>query len=349
MGWIGRALRQVAPWAAQNADGAIALFLAVLVGVLGVMPNEMFGDDPAEGATLQTQLVNAATLVILALLATALLRDRTRQAPVERIITSGTLSGLPDRLRRLEQIEDLVARTRHTLDQVQLVSVLASREEIAQAHAQARQGTVRWSFRGGTGTYLRAVTLPACIGAARRDKRHLVLRIEIIDPGDLEVCETYAHYRRSLSDQPDGTGQRWSADRARKESYATILAAFWYRQRYSLLDIAVGLSPTMSTFRWDLSSSRMIMTIEDPHRAMTARAGTFFYESADTELRLSLEQATRVPLERYKSVPLSEEPTLEEVTDLFHRIGMPLPHAYTESDVIDILRKTLRAKDPYAI
>ncbi|MFI6905600.1 hypothetical protein ACIBKY_30355 [Nonomuraea sp. NPDC050394] len=346
MGRVGAALRRVAPWAAQNADGAIALGLAITVGILGIMPEEIFGD---EGEKIQNQLVSAATLVILALVATALLRDRLRQAPVEATITSGALSELPVRLARLEQIETLVTGTRRALDELQLVRVLASPLEIAQAHRDARSGTTRWSFKGGTGTFLRAVTLPECVVAARKDKRHLTVRIEIIDPTNNEVCEAYAHYRRSLADAPDVTGETWTTDRVRKESFATILAAFWHRQRYGLLDIGVGLSSTMTTFRWDLSASRVIMTIEDPNRAMTALAGTFYYESCDTELRLSLEQARRVPLESYKHVPLSDEPTVEEVQELFRGIELPLPRTYNDRDIVDIARKALRAKDPYEL
>ncbi|MEU8249186.1 hypothetical protein [Nonomuraea sp. NPDC048916] len=338
------ALRRIAPWAAQNADGAIALGLAIVVGVLGIMPEDIFGP---EGVDVQRQLVSAATLVILALVATALLRDRARQAPVEATITSGALADLPVRLRRLDEIDTLVAGTRKALDSLQLVRVLGSRQEIAQAHAEARKDTTRWSFKGGTGTYLRAVTLPECAAAARRVKRHLTVRIEVIDPSNAEVCETYAHYRRSLSDVPDGTGETWTTDRVRKESFATILAAFWHRQRYGLLDIGVGLSATMTTFRWDLSATRLIMTVEDPNRAMTALAGTFFYENCDTELRLSFEQARRVPLEMYKRVPLSDEPTVEEVQELFEKVGVPLPRAYNEHDVVDIARKALRAVNPY--
>jgi hypothetical protein len=333
-------LKMVAPWAAQNADGAIALLLAVVVAVLGIMPEGIMADK------IQTQLVDAATLVIMALVATALLRDRVRQAPVEAI-TSGLLSELPERLARLDQIESLVVGTRHALDALQLVRVLGSRQEIAQAHAEARKDTTRWIFKGGTGTYLRAVTLPECVAAARRDKRHLSVRIEIIDPSDAEVCETYAHYRRSLSDAPDGTGEMWTPDRARKESYATILAAFWHRQRYGLLDIEVGLSSTMTTFRWDLSATRLIMTVEDPNKAMTALADTFYYDNCLTELRLSFEQARRVPLDLYKKTPLSDEPTVEEVHDLFTRIAVPLPRAYDDRDIVDIARKALRARDPY--
>ncbi|HUR04989.1 MAG TPA: hypothetical protein VM347_20770 [Nonomuraea sp.] len=344
MARFAAALKRIAPWAAQNADGAIALGLAIVVGVLGIMPDNIFGKD---GDDVQKQLVSAATLVILALVATALLRDRARQAPLEETVTSGALAQLPVRLARLEQIESLVTGTRAALDALQLVRVLGSRQEIAQAHADARKDATRWSFKGGTGTYLRAVTLPECVAAARKVKRHLTVRIEIIDPSNVEVCETYAHYRRSLSDVPDGTGETWTADRVRKESYATILAAFWHRQRYGLLDIGIGLSSTMTTFRWDLSTSRLIMTVEDPNRAMTALAGTFYFENCDTELRLSFEQARLVPLEMYKKVQLSDEPTVEEVQDLFTRISIPLPRSYDDRDVVDVARKALRARNPY--
>ncbi|SDG03817.1 hypothetical protein SAMN05421505_101181 [Sinosporangium album] len=330
-----------AAWAGKNADGAIALILAIVVGVLGILPDDQVPD------ALQNQLISGATLVILALVATALIRDRSRQEPLEKAFSTGALAELPERLGRLERLESLVEGTRRALDDAALVRVLGSSNEITTALAKARQDAGRWSFKGGTGTYIRAVTLPECVAAARRDKRHLAVTLEIIDPSDVEVCESYAHYRRSLSDHPDGTGEVWTTDRARKESYATVLAAFWHRQRYGLLDIAVGLSSTMTTFRWDLSSHSLVMTVEDPNRAMFALAGTFYYECSDTELRTSLEQARRVPMERYRSVPLSNEPTIEEVLELFERVGLPLPKSYTDHDVVSITRKALRAKDPY--
>jgi hypothetical protein len=331
-------------WAAKNVDGAIALVLAVVVGVLGVLPDAVISDD------VKSQLVSGATLVILALVATALLRDRVRQEPVEEAMhaASGTLAQLPERLRRLDELETLVAGTRRALQDMSVVRILGSQHEIAQAHAGARRGTDRWTFKGGTGTYIRAVTLPECVAAARREKRHLTIRLEIIDPTDEEVCESYAHYRRSLSDRPDGTGELWTTDRARKESFATVLAVFWHRQRYGLLDIGVGLSSVMTTFRWDLSTHAVIITVEDPNRAMTARSGTFYYESCDTELRTSFEQARKVPIDRYKAVPLSDEPTIEEVRRLFDRIDLPLPKSFSDRDVVEITRKALRAKDPYA-
>ncbi|MEU8195996.1 hypothetical protein AB0C10_19635 [Microbispora amethystogenes] len=344
MAGLRAAVGQAAAWAGKNVDGAIALVLAVVVGVLGVLPDDVIPDK------VKSQLVSGTTLVVLALVATALLRDRARQEPVEEAMhaTSGVLARLPERLGRLDQLEELVAGTRRALEDMAVIRILGSRHEIAQAHADARRGTDHWTFKGGTGTYMRAVTLPECVSAARRDRRHLTIRMEIIDPTDEAVCESYAHYRRSLSDRPDGTGEMWTTERARKESYASVLAAFWYRQRYGLLDIAVGLSPVMTTFRWDMSDRSLIMTSEDPNRAIIAYSGSFFYGSCGAELRTSFEQARRLPIDRYRSVQLSDEPTVEEVRRLFDGVELPLPKSFTDRDVVEVTRKALRAKDPYA-
>jgi hypothetical protein len=327
-------------WTVKNADGVIALILAVVFAVVGVIVDFDFVQD--------------ATLLVLALVATALLRDRWRQEPMEEVIqesfrtTSGALAELPAGLRRLEQLETLVARTRQSLDDMSVVRVLNSSEEIAQAHADARRGTDRWMFKGGTGTYLRAVTLPECVGAARRERRALLMRLEIIDPTVEKVCADYARFRRSMSDAPDATGEIWTTDRARKESFATILAACWYRQRFGLLDIDIGLSATMTTFRWDLSASAVIVTGDNQHRAMIGDRGGFYYDGCSTELLTSLEQARRVPLEAARDVPLSDEPTVDEARRLFSTLGLALPGSYGDRDVVEIIRKAIRPKNPYA-
>ena len=43
---------------------------------------------------------------------------------------------------------------------------------------------VRISVRCSSGTYIRAKTLPECVAAARRERRTLIVRLEIIDPTD---------------------------------------------------------------------------------------------------------------------------------------------------------------------
>jgi hypothetical protein len=326
-------------WLGRNADGVIALVLAVVFSVVGMISN--------------FDSISNATLLVLALVTTSLLRDRWRQEPMEETIresfetTSGALAELPAGLRRLEQLETLVDKTRQALDDMSLVRMLNSADEIAQAHAEARRGTDRWMFKGGTGTFIRAVTLPECVGAARRERRALLMRLEILDPTVEKVCDDYARFRRSMSDLPDATGEAWTPDRTRKESFATILAACWFRQRFGLLDIDIGLSATMTTFRWDLSATSVIVTGDNQNRAMTSRRGSFYYDSVSTELLTSLEQARRVPIEAARAVPLGDEPTVEEVRKIFDTLGLSLPRTYTDRDVVEITRKAIRAKNPY--
>jgi hypothetical protein len=190
---------------------------------------------------------------------------------------------------------------------------------------ESRRQTDQWIFKGGTGTYLRAVTLPRCIENAQRERRPLRVQIEVINPTDEEVCTAYTRFRRSLSTKPDGTGETWTLDRTRKESFATILAACWYLQRFTFLSIDVGLSANMSTFRWDLSSRCVIMTTEDPASpSLMFEKPSPHYRSYSRELASSFSQTHRVALDR--AIQLSDEPTMEETRGLFEALGLNLPH-----------------------
>ncbi len=70
MAGLRNAVGQSLAWAAKNVDGAIALVLAVAVGVLGVLPDDVIPDK------VKSQLVSGTTLVVLALVATARVRGR---------------------------------------------------------------------------------------------------------------------------------------------------------------------------------------------------------------------------------------------------------------------------------
>jgi len=256
--------------------------------------------------------VNAAILLTLALLATTLLRDRQlaatalREATSVRFLTGG---------------------------------------DVGQALEEAQRHTDQWMFKGGTGTYLRAVTLPRCVENARRERRPLRMQIEIIDPSNEAVCVTYTRFRRSLSTRPDGTGEPWTPERTRKESYATVLAACWYLQRFAFLTVELGLSDTMSTFRWDLSSRCVIMTQEDPASpSLMFEKPSPHYRSYNRELTSSLSQARRIMLER--ATLLSDEPTVEEARELFKSLDLQFPHSFSDRDVTEVVRKAIQAKNP---
>lgn len=321
-------MSRISKWIGKNADGVIALVLAACIAVL------------AWADVVGTEQIDNAVLLILAVLAATLLRDRVRSGVVER---------------ELAQVHDIVGQldrkltgTKTALDAASKIQVLVG-EEVSQALADARRDTEVWTFKGGTGTFIRAVVLPECIQQARRDGRPLTVRLEIVDPTNDTACEHYAVFRRSLSDRPDGTGEIWTIDRTRKESLATILAACWYRQRYRLLAVDVGLSPTITTFRWELSSRSLIITQQDPREpALLIKRGWVYYDRYATELLTSLEQSHRLPIEQAaKAVPLSEEPSVEEAQKLFVALNIPLPASFDDRAVSDIIRKAVQAKNPY--
>jgi hypothetical protein len=295
-------------WLSRNADGVLALLLAATVGFLAVL--DVFGTN-----VLGTDTINAAILLVLALLAATLLKDR-RSA--EKALTDTTTA------RQLRGAE------------------------VAQELAGARHHTDQWIFKGGTGTYLRAVTLKECVENARRDKRPLRMQLEIIDPTNEALCKAYAHFRSSLTPGPDGTGELWTFERARKEAFATILAACWYRQRFTFLTIDVGLSSVMTTFRWDLSSRCVIMTQEDgAGTSLMFDRDKPYYRAYSRELMASFNQAHRVHLDHASDLVLSEEPTVDETRKLFSMLTLELPRSYTDRDVAELIGKALRAKNPY--
>jgi hypothetical protein len=342
---MGKAMTRFARWLSRNADVAIALALAIIVALLAVV-------DAFDGTTRFQKYVGAATLIVLALLATTLIQDRVRTESGEKRteeVTQRTLdllARMPDE-KGLTELRQTMASARKAIDDASMVRIVPG-DEVRHLLQGARQDTDRWFFKGGTGTFLRAVTIPDCVALARREKRTFKLQIEIIDPTNDRVCRRYADYRRSLSPQPDGTGETWTIDRTRKESFATIVAACWYRQHFTFLDVTLGLSSVMTTFRWDMSSRFLVITQEDPNGpALVADAGRPYYRAWDRELHASLEQARHVPLDRAREVELSEEPAIDEVRKLLRAVGLELSHAFGDLEVSDIIRRAIKAPNPY--
>jgi hypothetical protein len=323
-------MRRLAAWVGANIDGVVAFAVAVVIVVVDVF------------SSLPIGTVISAILLVLGVLSVAMLRDRARKEDSEQQVL--------DYLRRsgeiaqaLTSLEATIGTVVRALSDASMVRVL-SWPEVAMAHAEARRSTDRWVFRGGTGTYIRAVTLRECVANARRDRRALLVRLEIIDPTNEDVCANYARFRRSLS----VTQTDWTLERTQRESYATILACCWYRQRYELLDIKVGLSQVMPTLRWDLSARSLIITQEDPRGpALLVASGKLLYDYLHTELSKSLEQAHQVPVERVRHVQLGDDPTVDETRKLFLALNMALPSTFTDRDVADIIMRALHAENPY--
>jgi hypothetical protein len=323
-------MKRFLTWLGRNVDPLLAVFAAAVVVVL-----DLASEVPPE-------TVSSGILFVLGVLSVAVLRDRARSDETEQQLREEVqrAAAVAPALAALTATVNDVVRT---LDDATMVRVVSG-PEVAAALADARRTTDRWIFRGGTGTYIRAKTLPDCVEHARQHRRQLQMRLEIIDPTNEKVCASYVRFRHSFSgDQSD-----WTVERTQRESYATIVAACWHRQRYELLDVEIGLSQIMPTLRWDLSAQCLIITQESQHKpALLIRHDKLLYAYLYTELRKSLEQARPVPLNLAGHILLGVQPTVDEIRRLFRALDMPLPNTFTDDDVADIVDRALNAKDPY--
>jgi len=310
-------------WSWRNADGVIALVSSLIIVILDLSTD------------LKPETTDSGILFVLGVLAVAMLRDRERREDIEQGVIANN--------ERLSAVEATVVKVEHVLDDNAMVRSISA-AELRRRLEQERRSTDQWYFRGGTGTYIRAATLPGCINHARDERRRLRVRLEIIDPTNEAVCASYARFRQSFA----GDQRSWTVERTRHESYATIVAACWHRQRYDLLDIRIGLSQSMPTLRWDMSEHCLFITNE--HRRaeiLLVERGRPLYDYIATELDRSCEQARQVPLEQARTLWLSDEPTVEEVQRLFSVLGMPLPSTFSEGNVTDIIVRALRAENMY--
>src|SRR4051812_47878048 len=246
-----KSMKRLAIWFLAEADAVVALGIAIVAGILGLLD-----------VTTAKQAYNAI-LATLAVLSLAMLRDRWRRMNAEQDLTSA-LTGVRGQLLEVGAMRDMLDGSRRTLEEISVVKLLKGPQEVAHAHEVSRDKTGRWIFKGGTGTYIRAITLRECVRLARQDRRALLFKLEILDPTDLDGCDRYAVFRRSVSDRTDATGETWTRDRTREEAYATVLAACWHKKRYDLLDVRIGLTSTMTTFRYDMADQQLIITQDEP-------------------------------------------------------------------------------------
>lgn len=116
----------------------------------------------------------------------------------------------------------------------------------------------------------------------------------------------------------------------------------------------VGLSSTISTFRWDLSSHSLVMTQLIAKRdarepALLIERGSPYYDRHATELRTSFEQSRLLPIEQaVKAVRLDDNPSMEQTQQLFVALHLPLSTSFDDDSISEIIHKAIQSKNPYA-
>jgi hypothetical protein len=329
-------MRQFMAWGLANAENLLALLLAAGMGVLGILDQ------------VSVEFLVKAIPLSLAVIAFVLLRDRWREGTANAEVHTATLrvadalQQLDERVERLATMDRTLKSTQQALNGLLAVRV-ATGDEVTELLARARADTDRWIFRGGTGTHTRVVTLPECVRKASHERRELLVRMEILDPTDAELCRRYAELYQSLAESKDDLASRWTGKDTQIDSYATVLAGCWYKQRFEhWLNIEIALSSSLSTFRWDLSSRYLVITQRGPRfPAMIVERGQPYYDSWNIELRMHFRECQKVNLDRVAEVRLSRNPSVAAVRELLHRVEVPLPEDYSDDDVRTIASKAL--------
>lgn len=197
-------------WLWDNVDPVVALGLAIVFSILGVY-----------GVASQ-QVISNVVLATLAVIAFTLVRERAARSSA-----SAEVSSVLE--QRLSKVDSSIAQVREAIGMIDTLIKPTQGRFLTHDFEQAILNTRFWIYKGGTGTYLRAVTLPGNAENALRHRTRREISIEILDPTNLELCDQYGRMRRALDPKPDRSGETWTTTRVRNESYATILAAAYYR------------------------------------------------------------------------------------------------------------------------
>lgn len=178
------------------------------------------------------------------------------------------------------------------LDEIANVSVIGA-NEIGEQLSRAMHNTDVWWFMGGTGRYFRSVALKTIAEGARKGTSSCHVVGLVLDPTNVTLCEAYAKYRMSLQ---SGDGEDWSVGRVQAEVLATLLSALQLRDSYPQLRVELGLRGSFSTFRYDLSSSHVIITKEDPQSpAIRCSSPGYYYSAYRGEITFAHNQAKLLP------------------------------------------------------
>lgn len=289
-------LSKSARWLTRNGDGLLALLVASAVGILAIL--DVLGSDQ----------LNAAILLVLALLATTLLRDRQR---AKRLAAEGAA---------VRQVDAFDA------NQERVMACLTTRS---------------WEYRGAIGDVLRKVTLPACVEAS--SEADLSVRIEILDPDDEALCSAYAQHRALLATGAERDD--WTVQRTREEVLATVFAACWYRHQHRSLDIRVGLSSVLHTLCWDRSTDRMIITQDgSAGYALIFDKDRPYFDAFGSELTHSFLRTRQLPINETGNVPLPAKLRGADIRAVFERLGIDVG-AYADRDLVEIGRSALKENE----
>lgn len=218
--------------------------------------------------------------------------------------------------------------------------------KIQEELAKGRITTDYWYFTGGTGIFTKAVTLPELARFARIKNKPIEIKLQIIDPLNIDLCEKYAIYRRGLNTAATAQNRKmWNSRYVRNQSFATIVKSIIITSQEPLLEISVGLKNNFSLFRLDLCSTSVIVTKEDPREVafifykQSSSFNSYFHEFKETykqtkEVKKYITDINLIEIDKPKLI------FILEAVDLYVDLN--------DSDLDEILDLVKNSVNPYA-
>lgn len=284
-----------------QADTSFALVAAAGLALLSVLDK-----IPAED-------LSAATLGVLAVVSFTIVKDRLVRADDAKQVAK-----ILDRVTSLREVGDFI---------------VVSANDIGPRLEKSWETTRQWRFKGGTGTYLRAETLPGL--ALRPTRQNAEAWVEVLAPDDEAVCERYGvHRSRGTKGTTSNGTNGWGSDQVRIQSYATIVAAIWYTQHFNLR-VNVALTTAISTLRYDLSDTFVMVTREDPDaRALSIRGNSSYFASTEREMQMSFSEGRPLDIQHARRLPRNRIPADEVRAVLRNLKGLKSDDGFLDSQEV---------------
>lgn len=224
-----------------------------------------------------------------------------------------------------------------------VIEVLES-PRIPELLKPGRDRVTDYWYKGNTGRYFRAVTLPKLAEQARSENITKHIRLIILDPRNIEVCKTHASFRQKLK-SAEKDKQRWTEQRVQLELNSVIVSAYAWKAKEPLLDIDVALIEVVSFFRIDFSSRLIVITSEDERQpALMCESSSLFYKLYREDLLINFKQAKGLP-KSITGIPLKDL-NLDNTKKLLSDLGLDSQNL-DDSAIKEIIALSKEPSSPY--
>ena len=199
-----------------------------------------------------------------------------------------------------------------------------------------REKTTRWRHRSATGALWRSYVLPQLSAAAGAARRHVEVRVELLDPANEVACRRYRDWA--------GFNSVLGAQRLLEiEIYATVLAVCQERKANKKLHARICFSSSFPAYQIDLTDNRLVLTGPGhAEQAVTAFQREQLYRSYEREFDVGWDQArpTELKLQAVEWSPLRDGESIPgyRILNLCRELDLPTP-AFTDGDLRAIVER----------